>query len=209
MSILTPTARTGEHDVMITTASPSSATPVYESMQVACLSSSVKKRMEISRRQVIYTLLFSNLWVLLMTTIPVLANNPHQINQFYNVNDIIRILEPGLTLMFQCTLVFLSGVFYAIEPSLTSLASSNHRRSMFILLFFILSVYVYQQGAAFHSAANMFKHPVESLLVSITNGPTNTNTTSVEKELQATFVWMEVTWEHIISHYMYALGKKE
>ena len=53
-------------------------------------------------------------------------------------------------------------------------------------------------GAGFHSASNMLKNAFETLLT--TSAPA---TYPIIKEI---YIWTRDTWEHLISHYLYAAG---
>ncbi|KAI8917404.1 hypothetical protein BC831DRAFT_142705 [Entophlyctis helioformis] len=63
----------------------------------------------------------------------------------------------------------------------------------------MVSAALYQQGAGFHSAANMFKHAIETVL----EEPKAAELYPILVDIKS---WMRDTWEHIISHYMYAVG---
>ena len=133
-------------------------------------------------------ILFTILWTLLLTFIPVLApsGNGHLYTKenWYYPGDIIRFIEPigGLPLNFGIFL--LSGVH--MDPLYSVRA----------LILFSIGGAVYVQGAAFHSASNMFKHAVEEY-VAIYGG--NRYTSDI-------LYWMRTVWEHEISHYIYAAG---
>jgi hypothetical protein len=58
---------------------------------------------------------------------------------------------------------------------------------------FFLGAAVYEQGAGFHSAANMFKNAVETL-------------PAQDDEVQDLHYYMRTVWEHEVSHYLYACG---
>jgi len=67
-------------------------------------------------------------------------------------------------------------------------------------MLFMISAAIYQQGAGFHSAANMFKHPVEEVIT------VHPEAATAYPELKEIYSWMRDLWEHKISHYMYAVG---
>ena len=70
----------------------------------------------------------------------------------------------------------------------------------YLVIIFLLSAVLYQQGAGFHSAANMFKHSIETL---IEEYPVSSVQYPIILEIKS---WMRDTWEHEISHYMVRLS---
>ena len=76
------------------------------------------------------------------------------------------------------------------------------RRPLIVALVFMLGGALYEQGAAFHSAAVMFKHPVEDLMLA----GWKSLTPEEDNLLGDLYVWIRTTWEHAISHYLYAVG---
>ncbi len=59
---------------------------------------------------------------------------------------------------------------------------------------------IYQQGAGLHSGAALFKKPVKIYRNTF-------ETTSINYiSLNAIYSWIRDTWEHEISHYIYAAG---
>lgn len=69
-----------------------------------------------------------------------------------------------------------------------------------VAILFMISAAIYQQGAGFHSASNMFKHPVADFK------DQNPDPVAQYPFITELYVWLRDTWEHIISHYMYAAG---
>lgn len=69
-----------------------------------------------------------------------------------------------------------------------------------IVLVFLFFSSIYQQGAGFHSAANMFKHPISNF------NDAHPELVLLYPELVEIYQWIRDKWEHEISHYMYAAG---
>lgn len=91
----------------------------------------------------------------------------------------------------------LNDVIRLLEPivilTLHLLLFSATQTSNILKVAFGLSMALYQQGAGFHSSSNMFKNLVRNTLESTPD--------------VAQIIWiMRDEWEHIISHYMYAVG---
>jgi hypothetical protein len=134
---------------------------------------------------------WSCLWTLLMTTIPVMATlqpndyYAHHPN-WYTGDDVARFLEPIGGFLFN---------FYILTRS--SILKDPERMSygeVLIFIFFLGSA-IYGQGAGFHSASNMFKNGFESILT--------IHDDDVAKDFN---YWLRNTWEHDVSHYVYATG---
>ena len=132
-------------------------------------------------------IIFSISWTIVLTFVPVLVpqgnDNLYRKEGFYNPDDIIRFIEPlgGLPLNF--------GIFLLSDVHL-------RRDSVPLLILFSFGGAVYVQGAAFHSASNMFKHAVE--MYEEINGE--------QRYITDIIYWMQTVWEHYISHYVYAGG---
>ncbi|RKO87335.1 hypothetical protein BDK51DRAFT_17426 [Blyttiomyces helicus] len=143
-------------------------------------------------RTVLLLLLAGNLFTLVFTVFPVLVNLPDIRQGYYDGNDIIRLLEPLVSTPLAFALFLESGI---LDNALTNRGAYG----AMLVSFFMFATALYGQGAGFHSAANMFKHPVKDL---IDNNPTNPDV----ETLTDIYSWMRDTWEHIIAHYMYAVG---
>lgn len=140
--------------------------------------------------------LFTNLWTLLLTVVPVLISIPS--NEYYRGhpnwytgNDIIRLIEPigGLPLNFY--------IFWN-----SNILSKRYKTQLdYIIIFlFFFGAAIYQQGAGFHSASNMYQNAVSQILDNTTK---NDDTINLLSDL---YYWMRTIWEHNISHYLYASG---
>ncbi|KAI8803723.1 hypothetical protein BJ742DRAFT_489663 [Cladochytrium replicatum] len=137
-------------------------------------------------------ILTTNILTLVLTVIPVVTDlGPIIKPSYYHGDDIIRLLEPLITLPLVLLILVHSNVF--------SSASPPNRSTVVFALLFAFGAAIYQQGAAFHSAAAMFKHPVADYV--------KQNPDSPDFEYWNDFyVWIRTTWEHVIAHYAYALG---
>ena len=133
--------------------------------------------------------LFSNLFVIILTIIPVIANLPDLKGPYtgwYTGNDILRLLEPIIALPFQLFILLASPLYQN---------QIHSKQASLVLVCFAIAAGLYQQGAGFHSAANMFKHSAETV-----------KDTLAIQVAQDSYDWMRDVWEHLISHYMYAVG---
>ena len=145
--------------------------------------------------------LLSSFFTLCFTIIPVLAESTNfpasPYPGWYGSNDLIRLIEPLVALPIQA-LLFKQGMEWVQDKNRSSSMSSS--RKVPVILYHILFAFfaaVYQQGAGFHSASNMFKHSIITLL----DIPGLVETFPIVTDV---YNWMRNDWEHVISHYMYA-----
>ena len=142
-------------------------------------------------RQILFVILIANLWTLVLTTVPVIANlgpndyYAHHPN-WYAGNDVMRFIEPIGGTILQFFVLFQSGIF----------KENMNTSSMICVGVFMFGLALYGQGAGFHSSSNMFKNALETI---ITNDDDNS-------DLHDLWFYMRVIWEHAISHYLYAIG---
>jgi hypothetical protein len=163
-------------------------------------------------------LLASNVVTLVLTALPVLESGADLDSRgWYNFNDILRLLEPLITLPLQLALVAQGGI---ITSTVTGSGSVCVMVRWLPLLAFALSAALYQQGAGFHSAAVMLKHPIEELQSTVASmnlttlyGDASCGSCAdgwplswLADDLSDMFFWTETVWEHDISHYWYAAG---
>ncbi|KAI8910882.1 hypothetical protein EDD86DRAFT_173192, partial [Gorgonomyces haynaldii] len=132
----------------------------------------------------------SSFFQIILTIVPVLAELPDFTAPYpgwYGLADLIRLLEPIVALPLH--LLLFTDMLKYLNPS----------ERLWMTVLFGVSVALYQQGAGFHSASNMFKHSVETL---------SKNATAAQQypQLVDIYQWMRDEWEHLISHYMYAVG---
>ncbi len=129
--------------------------------------------------------LLNNTLSLIFLVVPVLAELPSIPSKgadWYGVEDIMRLLEPIIHLPL-ILLIF---------------AHKGNLHSPLLILFGI-SAAIYQQGSGFHSAANMFKHSVEALAK-------DAAVVAQYPAIRDVYSWMRDDWEHLIAHYMAAVG---
>jgi hypothetical protein len=143
-----------------------------------------------------YLFILSNLFVIIFTVFPVVYRFPdidRQVNRedWYGYDDIIRLLEPIIALPLQILIFLESSVFVKY-----SLAQGFERKSIISIVMFSVMASIYQQGAGYHSAANMFKHPVQTLIEKF---PTSVTEFPIILDI---YDWIRNIWEHYISHYM-------
>ena len=106
----------------------------------------------------------------------------------YGGADVMRILEPIISQPLNFMLLALSGIFNDMLAD---------RSKLFCINFWMLSAAVAQQGAGFHSCANMLKNAFETL-------PIYSN--PIDDGTQEFFYYIRTWWEHLVSHYIYAAG---
>jgi hypothetical protein len=139
--------------------------------------------------------LASNLWTLLMTGIPLLANlgpdtyYPHHPG-WYTGNDVARLLEPIGGFLYNFYIFKRSGIFLVSSTSTYKLTYAEP-----LIFIFFLGSAIYGQGAGFHSASNLFKNAFETILA--------IHNDDLGKDYE---YWLRTVWEHETGHYLYAAG---
>lgn len=145
-------------------------------------------------RTILFIILFTVSWTLALTFVPVFVTLPpdnyyaHHPNWFSG-NDFMRFVEPvgGLPLNF---LVFYkSGIFRHM----------NAHENVLCLFIFLFGAALYEQGSGYHSAANMFKNALETIM-------TDDDTAPNSREYENLYYYMRTVWQHIVAHYIYAAG---
>jgi len=157
--------------------------------------------------KILYIIFACNfLWTLLMTGLPVVFNlkpltyyhpresftPPQGTSDWYTCSDVIRLVEPLVGLPFQLALFICSGVFEHWDKSINC---------KILILLWVFSASIYEQGAGFHSASNMYKNALESYNL---KGLGNDGT--YDDPFVPLYYYMRTVWEHNYSHYMYACG---
>ncbi|KAJ3163094.1 hypothetical protein HDU86_002263 [Geranomyces michiganensis] len=132
-------------------------------------------------------LLATSIVTLFFTVVPVLAELPNIKGVYYGWNDVLRFLEPVLALPFYFALLHASRVLCK-------------RTGLKTGILFMLSASIYAQGAAFHSAAVMFKHPFKAYM------DANPDLVTTDPFFGEFYYWTRTVWEHAVSHYLYAAG---
>jgi hypothetical protein len=131
--------------------------------------------------------IFTYLWTLAMTAIPLLVevkpSDYYVHNNWYTGNDIMRLIEPIGGFMLNFMVFQNSGIF----------RRETNKSSVTCIFVFFFGAALYGQGAGFHTASNMFKNSLETI----------DNNDRLMSDLA---YYMRTIWEHIISHYMYAAG---
>ena len=143
-----------------------------------------------SPTEIAFYLLLTTLWTLFLVSLPLFTNigpDNYYANHpgWYTGSDVVRFIEPigGLMLNF---LVFMKSGILQKEAS---------RSDGLCIAIFMLGGALYVQGAGFHSASVTFKNGLES----IQDGQD-------DKGFDSLYYYMRTTWEHEVSHYVYATG---
>jgi hypothetical protein len=142
--------------------------------------------------------LLSNSITIIFTALPVLIEMPDLLQgvdrrDWYGVDDIFRLLEPILVAPVQF-MILLESQYY-IGKAMNPIQPINSKRTALLTLWFTLGMAIYQQGAGFHSAANMIKNAIET----VRDKPNALTLYPVIREIHS---WTRDLWQHIISHYM-------
>jgi hypothetical protein len=153
-------------------------------------------QLKINIRVVFALFLASNVFTVVLTALPVVRsdtsgtdfNGPYP--TWYGLNDLLRLLEPLISLPLQLWLLVESKCF---------LGQSN---PLGVSLVFAFGLAMYQQGAGFHSAAVMFKKST----VTLKSLPAGSFNAAASQIIADTYSWERDMWEHNISHYWYAFG---
>ncbi|KAJ3052990.1 hypothetical protein HK097_005256 [Rhizophlyctis rosea] len=174
------------------------------------------------RRRILSLFLLSNFITLVFTVFPVLVDLPNvRRDGWYVGNDIIRLLEPIVVFPLQFAILYESGIFWsvpkgrhrgmfgvnfdlsvrvALQPLSKILNAFDTPEPLIIATLFMVASAIYQQGAGFHSASVMYKHTVEVLV------DRHPEITTTYPEINAIYSYIRNLWQHIIAHYMYAIG---
>jgi hypothetical protein len=139
-----------------------------------------------SHRNILLLFLASYSWTLILTGIPLgfdLGPDYYKYRHWYTSDDVMRFVEPVGGLILNFGVLYKSGVFRK---------ELDFSQGLWVAFFFFGAA-LYEQGAGFHSAANMFKNGLDTIDYDDT-------------KMADMFYWMRTVWEHIISHYIYAVG---
>lgn len=137
-----------------------------------------------------FYLLLTNLWTLLLVTIPVVTqvgptNYYEGHHDWYTGNDVIRFIEPIGGLLLNFLVFFKSGIF----------KNNLSIGEIVCVCTFMFGAALYLQGAAFHSASNMYKNSLEEM-----------RNNRDDDYFDPLAYYMRTVWEHEVSHYIYASG---
>ncbi|KAJ3007403.1 hypothetical protein HKX48_009173 [Thoreauomyces humboldtii] len=91
-------------------------------------------------------------------------------------------------------------LYLALLMSSGILAAAPNRRTYTVGVLFMFASGIYSQGAGFHSAAVMFKHPLKLFM------DDQPGLVATYPFFSKYYAWQRTTWEHTIAHYLYALG---
>lgn len=143
-------------------------------------------------RRLFAAIFLTTFWTFFMTILPVFAEvQPDNYYAghpgWYTGNDVIRFVEPIGGLLLNFWILHFSGIF---DPT----ATSNSTSSQSCIYVFIFGAALYGQGAGFHSASNMYKNCVETLM------------RTDDDRLNDLHYYMRTVWQHDASHYIYAVG---
>lgn len=143
-------------------------------------------------RSILTLILVSNLWTLILTTIPIVTDLPpdnyYTYTNWYTGSDIIRLLEPIGGTVLNFIIFYRSGIFKHVDHN-------SHSRAA--VLVFLLGLGIYSQGAGFHSASCMYKSAMESF---------DDDLVADNDKFKDLIYYARTIWEHIVSHYLYAIG---
>lgn len=144
-------------------------------------------------RSLLFVIFLSNLWTLVLTIVPVMVSIPPNNyytghDDWYTGSDVVRLLEPIGGTVFNFVIFYRSGIFKSVDHS-------SHNRTC--VLIFLLGLGIYGQGAGLHTGATMIKSALKTF-----DDDTITNNGDFEDLLY----YVRTTWEHIVSHYLYAVG---
>ncbi|KAL0092461.1 hypothetical protein J3Q64DRAFT_1719061 [Phycomyces blakesleeanus] len=146
--------------------------------------------------QLAWLMLWTALSMLLMTVIPVLADIP-DINPWFNGNTLWRLFDPVITLPLNLFVITRADVMVTGGRSRNCGFLSEQSIGW---LLWAIGAGIYVQGHGMHTAAALFKHPIEDFNLAhpelVTQYPI----------LHEMYLNMEDLWEHKIAHYMYAFG---
>ena len=155
---------------------------------------------ELKNKEILIGKLFLaiNTITIVLTFLPVLFDFPSIYRaEWFGVADLIRLAEPLVTLPLNLG-IFILGIS---EPVIVERKSSN--LILFLVAWFGFSAALYQQGAGYHSGAAMFKSVIrnvkDEVAVKVTDPVLNNLVVDA-------YNYARDTWEHAISHYMYACG---
>lgn len=112
---------------------------------------------------------------------------------WYSGADVMRIWEPVVGLPLNFGVILNSGIFDGLGSNAT-----RNWWNMLIAFAFIVGAAVYEQGAGFHSASNMFQNALSA--------DDSVMKYHDDDNVRTLYYWMRTVWEHLISHYIYATG---
>ncbi|SAL94849.1 hypothetical protein [Absidia glauca] len=158
--------------------------------------------------------------MLFFTVIPVVANLPDIVPSWFSGDTLWRLFDPLFTLPLNLFIMTRSNVitsggkpnyceFLVLNCTITDnfilwgimlCVGGNISEQSVTWLFWALGAGIFVQGHGLHTAAAMFKHPVQDFNVA------HPDAVAEYPVLYQIYSNMRDLWEHIVAHYMYAFG---
>lgn len=143
-----------------------------------------------------WLLLGTSLSILIMTVVPVLANIPDVSDPWFSGNSLFRLFDPLITLPL--------NLFIITRADVMSTGRTNYwgalSEASVVWLLWSLGAGIYVQFHGIHTAAAMFKHPIQEFNLA------HPELVAQYPELYEMYSNMRDLWEHYIAHYLYAAG---
>ncbi|KAI8071423.1 hypothetical protein BC940DRAFT_294424 [Gongronella butleri] len=145
-----------------------------------------------------WLLLFASLSILVFTVIPVVVDFPYIVlPDWFSGDTLFRLFDPLFTVPLNLLVMTRA---YVIQTGGRSRYWGNLSEQTVCWLFWSMSMGIFVQGHGVHTAAAMFKHPVQDF------NTAHPDIVAAYPVLQQIYSYMRDVWEHIIAHYMYAIG---
>lgn len=155
---------------------------------------------------------------------------------FFTGSDILRLLEPLINTPLYILIFVYSGIFHSNEAIFkplfggivrkwfisqdnryekrNTLCFANGKERIALIIFFGFVLALYNQGAGYHSGSNLLKRPPKDLRDTMEEARGSLPLNSMELNDYTFFItflnafvhWSRDVWQHIISHYWYAIG---
>ncbi|KAI8087834.1 uncharacterized protein B0P05DRAFT_465276 [Gilbertella persicaria] len=136
-----------------------------------------------------WLLLATSFFILIMTVIPVLFDLPN-ISPWFTGDALWRFFDPLITLPL--------NLFIITRANIMTSGRSDYSTVTWLLWSFGAAIYCQFHGV--HTAAALFKHPIEDFNAAYPD------LVIQYPVLQEMYLNMENLWEHYIAHYLYAAG---
>ncbi|CAO3588894.1 unnamed protein product [Absidia cylindrospora] len=148
-------------------------------------------------RWLAWLLLGASFSILFFTVVPVVADIPYIVPSWFSGDTLWRLFDPLFTLPLN---LFVMTRATAIMTGGHSNYCGALSEQSVAWLFWCLGAGIFVQGHGIHTAAAMFKHPVQDFNLA------HPELVSQYPILQQIYSYMRDLWEHVIAHYMYAFG---
>ncbi|KAG0163017.1 hypothetical protein DFQ28_000484 [Apophysomyces sp. BC1034] len=170
--------------------------PTCGDLQTQLPSRATYREQHVEDNRLAWLMLGTALSTLLLTLVPVVAKIPN-ITPWFPGNTLWRLLDPLITLPLNLFIMTRADIISTGgRPNYWGALSE---RSV-TWLFWSLGAAIFVQGHGVHTAASMFKHPVEDF------NDAHPDIVAQYPVLHEIYLYMEDLWEHYIAHYMYAGG---